>query len=583
MYILSFKDGHDPAACLLKDGAIVAAAEEERFTRVKHAPFVFPEKAIRFCLKQAGIREEDVDYVIYARRRPWKSFFLVSWYFLKRPPLTRLEWRFALSHMKTQVLGTVSELLGKARYQKIKKLFPGLPKRIHDTDHHLGHAASAFYFSGFDSSLILTMDGKGEATSVAIWEGKGTEIRCLERRGFFESLGMLYSAFTKHLGFTPNDGEYKVMGLAPAGTPNMDFSDILAPDQELGYRVNTDFELYPISGSLLARRFGIAREKESPITQEHKDLAASLQDAFEKASLSFVRYAKRKMVGCRQVCLAGGVALNVKMNKAIWESGEFDSMFVQPAAGDDGLVLGAAALHYVRLTGKIPEPIRHMYFGPGFEDEEIREAFDRKKIRYHRHEDVTTYTANLLAQGNVIGWFQGRMEFGPRALGHRSVLANPSTKEMQEIVNAKIKFRESFRPFCPSILAEAASLYFERYTPSAFMVMSFAVNDPDLRKKIPAVVHVDGTVRPQGVEPNVEPLYHRLLQEFEKLTNIPAVLNTSMNVRGEPIVCTPDDLIDFFAKTHVDAVVAGPYVALRAEQDESVLSPMTREQLVTEY
>ena len=582
MYILAYKDGHDPAACLLKDGEVLAACEEERFTRQKHAPSVFPKQSIQFCLTQAGISENEVDHVVYARLKPLATAWRVGWYYLIHPPTSLIQMRYAAVHMKVQIVGSLKALLGRAGYQKIREIFPNFPKKIYSYEHHLCHAASAYYFSNFSDSLIITWDGKGEATSVFVAKGEGNKIRFIHRRGIFSSLGLLYSAATKYLGFTPNDGEYKVMGLAPYGNPDVDFSKILRPDARRGFWANPDFVLYPMAVKSFERVFGPRRKKDEPVGQEHKNFAASLQLALEESGLSAVREALRKNPS-KNLCLAGGVALNVKLAKRIWDAEIVEGLFVQPAAGDDGLVLGAAAFLYTELTGKRVKPLTSLYFGPEYSASVGLAAIEAANLKYTKEENIINTAAELLSSGKVVGWFQGRMEFGPRALGNRSVLAHPGRAEMKDLVNEKIKFREAFRPFCPSIMAGYAQQYFSNYYPAPFMITSFAVSGEAVAKKIPAVVHVDGTVRPQAVEQSVNPRYYELLEAFRQRTGIPALLNTSMNIRGEPIVCSPQDAINFFLKTNVDALVIGDYLLRKSEQYPDDLQTLSIKELKTEY
>lgn len=582
MYILAYKDGHDPAACLMKDGTIVAAVEEERFTRVKHAPSRFPTESISFCLRQAGIEQEEVDYVVYARLTPLRTSIAVLRYYLHRPPRTMLEARYTLANLKLQVLGTLAQLRGRAGYQRIRALFPKLPKARAPFSHHLCHAASAYLFSPFEESLIITWDGKGEATSLSMGVGHRAELSIKGRRGIFDSLGLFYSAATKYLGFTPNDGEYKVMGLAPYGERGTDVSDLITPDERTGYRVNSDFVLYPLRGveKNFERRFGPAAVRDAPIRKEHQDFAWALQDALERVGLSVATMAQKKYPS-RHLCLAGGVALNVKLNKVLAESGLFDDLFVQPAAGDNGLVLGAAGLLYTRLTGVRPAPLTHLYLGPGYSDEDVATSLREEKIIFRRSDDVISEAAALIEEGNVVAWFQGRMEFGPRSLGARSVLAHPGLPGMRDRINEKIKFREEFRPFCPSILAEHADELLKHAVPSPFMILSFDAT-PLAGRLMGAVVHVDNTVRPQTVTPDGS-RYRALLERFYQDTGVPALLNTSLNIRGEPIVENPHQVAEFFRKTNVDAVVAGDSVALRTDQDPRIFQTLSRETLKTQY
>lgn len=582
MYILAYKDGHDPAACLMKDGEIIAAVEEERFVRVKHAPSRFPKESISFCLRQANITQEEVDHVVYARLTPLRTFAAVMRYYLFRPPRTALEARYTLANLKVQIFGVIGQLRGRAGYQRIRTLFPKLPKARAPFDHHLCHAASAYLFSPFEESLIITWDGKGETTSLSIGVGHGANLSIRERRGIFDSLGLFYSAATKYLGFTPNDGEYKVMGLAPYGQRGVDIDDLIVPDELTGYRVNSNFVLYPLRGveKNFERKFGPPAIHDAPISKEHQNFAWALQNALERAGLSIAKMAQKKYPS-RHVCLAGGVALNVKLNKVLRESGLFDDIFVQPAAGDNGLVLGATALLHSRLTGKRPAPLKHLYLGTEYSDDEVASSLREERVKFHRSSDVVGETTALITSGSVIAWFQGRMEFGPRSLGARSVLAHPGLAGMRDRINEKIKFREEFRPFCPSILAEHADELLEKSVPSPFMILSFDAT-PTAKRLMSAVVHVDNTVRPQTVMQDGS-RYRALIERFYHETGVPALLNTSLNVRGEPIVENPHQVADFFRRTNVDAIVVGDSIALRTDQDPHIFQTLSRETLNTQY
>lgn len=562
MYILSFKTGHDPAACLLEDGRIIAAVEEERFVRVKHAADFFPENAIRYCLSVRNLKLDDVDYIVFARAKNFATFLKVAAYFILRSPRNFTELRYALSLLKVQLKGVLAAISGRAPYQKIFKIIGGKKRKIYSFDHHLCHASSAYYGSGLNEVAILVMDGKGEATSISMWHGKGGELRKLRRYGIFHSLGYLYGSITDFLGFRINDGEYKVMGLASYGKPTYKMDDIISVG-EGGVELNTRYSLYPFSLRNLEARFPSIKKEygEASPLQPNTDIAATLQDRLEKAALFYVKKLL-KSVPAKNFCLAGGVALNVKMNKAIWESGLVDKLWIQPAAGDMGNVLGAAWLLYFKKFKIRPGEMEHLYLGPEYRDEEVEEALKSLSVRYRKSDDISKEVADLLAGGKIIAWFQGRMEFGPRALGARSVLADPRTAEMKEIINAKVKFREPFRPFCPSFLEGHAEDFIKNYMPSPYMVMSFEVKD-GWKDKIPAVVHVDGTVRPQEVFYSTSPVYAKMIQYFYEKTGVPVVLNTSLNVKGEPIVNTPDEAIAFFKKTDVDYLAMGNYLVYK--------------------
>src|SRR3989344_1322624 len=567
MYILSFKTGHDPAACLLEDGKIVAAAEEERFVRVKHAADFFPENAIRFCLEEGKTTLDEVDYIVFAREKNVKTFFKVLFYFSARLPRNLTELQYMKALVLVQLRGVRDALLGKAPYQKIFSIVGGKKRKIYSFDHHSCHAASAYYGSGFDEASVLCMDGKGEATSISMWHGKDGVLKNLKRYGIFESLGYLYGSITDHLGFRINDGEYKVMGMAPYGKPTSELDGVFFVSEN-GIKINTRYSLYPFSLKNLTERFPNFTQEynEFSIPQANADLAASLLDRLEKAALWYVKkllYLITKTYNLNpksyNLCLAGGVALNVKMNKAIWESGLIKNMWVQPAAGDMGNVLGASWLLYFQKTGKRPESLQHLYLGKEYSDEKIKSALNQSGLRFEKKEDIAKDTASFLAEGKIVAWMQGRYEFGPRALGARSVLADPRSAKMKDVINLKVKFREPFRPFCPSILEGYAEKILQIFFSSPFMVMSFLVK-PEWKDKLQAVVHVDGTVRPQEAFFKTNPAYAEMIQYFYERTGVPVVLNTSMNVKGEPIVDTPEQAVNFFKKTDVDYLAIGNYL-----------------------
>lgn len=559
MRILSFKTGHDPAACLLEGGRVIAAAEEERFVRVKHAADYFPEHAIRFCLEKGKTTLDEVDYIVFAREKNLKTFFKVALYFFTRLPKNMTELRYMKTLFVVQLRGMLDAVFGKAPYQKIFSVIGGKKRKIYSFDHHSCHAASAYYGSGFDEAAVLCMDGKGESTSISMWRGKGGKLEVIRRYGIFDSLGYLYGSITDHLGFRINDGEYKVMGMAPYGKPNTEFDDIFSVSKS-GVYINTKYSLYPFSLQNLARRLPNFTQEynEFTIPEANANLAATLQHRLEKAALWYVKELL-SLVKSDNLCLAGGVALNVKMNKIIWESGFVKNLWVQPAAGDMGNVLGAAWLMYFQQKRERPEPLQHLYLGKEYGEKDIESAFAANNLSWEKKDDIAKEAAELLSQGNIIAWMQGGFEFGPRALGARSVLADPRSDKMKDTINIKVKFREPFRPFCPSILEGYPEKIFEHYLSSPYMVMSFSVK-PEWKEKLKAVVHVDGTVRPQEVFFRTNPIYAQLIQYFYEKTGVPAVLNTSQNVKGEPIVDTPAQAINFFKKTDVDFLVIGSYL-----------------------
>lgn len=559
MYILGFKTGHDPAACLLEDGEIIAAAEEERFVRVKHAGGYFPEQAMRWCLSVKNLSLDNVDYIVFGREKFLKTALKVFWYFLSHFPKNRIEARFALALTKVQLKGLLTAFKGEAPYQKIFEIIGGKKRKVYSFDHHLCHAASSYYGSGFNDAALLCMDGKGEATSISLWLGKNGRVSKLKEYGIFKSLGSFYACFTELLGFCANDGEYKVMGLAPYGDPSVALDDVINI-KEGRVHINSRYSIYPNAMKLLKKRFPdlIMQYDENNLPKFNADLAATLQKKLEEAALCYAREAV-DLGKMDTLCLAGGVALNVKMNKVIWESGILKRLWVQPAAADMGNVLGAAWLLYFLKTGKRPKPMSHLYFGPGFSEEEILRVLSGTNLKYQKVGNIAKETAEILKGGKIVAWFQHHEEFGPRALGARSVLADPRSEKMKEIINAKVKFREPFRPFCPSFLEGHGEEIFQNYTQSPYMIMSFSVR-PEWRNKIPAVCHVDGTARPQEVFFSTNPIYAELISEFYQKTGIPVLLNTSLNVKGEPIVNTPEEAVMFFKKTNVDVLAIGPYL-----------------------
>ena len=580
---------HDSAACLVVDGRIVAAAQEERFTRKKHDPG-FPSRAIAYCLEEGGIGSaEDLDWVVFYDKPFLKFERLLETYlrfsprglpsFLKAMPL----W------LKKKVW--LREEIRDALDADVEVLF---------TEHHESHAASAFFPSPFERAAIVTMDGVGEWATTSIGVGEGNRIRILEEIHFPHSLGMLYSAFTYFCGFKVNSGEYKLMGLAPYGEPR--YAEIierelidLRPDGS--FRLNMDYFDYCVGLRMTNGRFarlfdGPPRRPEGAMTQREMDLAASVQKVTEKAMLHLARRA-RESTGSENLVLAGGVALNCVGNGHLLRSGIFDRIWIQPAAGDAGGALGAALfVHHQLLDGEriadgTRDAQRGSLLGPAYSDEAIGRFLSDRGIEARRcasAEELVDVVSDLLASEKVVGWHHGRMEFGPRALGARSILGDPRSPAMQSVMNLKIKFRESFRPFAPSVLREKVAEWFELDADSPYMLLVAGVHpdrrtNPDrgaakgidllkqVRSTIPAVTHVDCSARIQTVSREDHPVYHRLLERFEEKTGCPVIVNTSFNVRGEPIVCTPEDAWRCFARTHMDALVLGSWVIERERQN----------------
>jgi len=587
---------HDSAAALLVDGEIVAAAQEERFSRRKNDER-FPVHAVFFCLKQAGIGLADVDAVVFYDK-PVVKFSRLLESFLAIAPAGLPAWLRVLPSWLSEKLNL---------RQTIRDELDGLPAEcpILFTEHHVAHAASAFYPSPFDRAAILTVDGVGEWATTTISRGAENRIEMMRELHFPHSLGLLYSAFTAYCGFRVNSGEYKLMGLAPYGQPR--FADAilenmidLKPDGS--FRLNMDCFGFLKGRKMTNRRFeqlmgGPPRDPGSPFEQRHMDVAASVQEALGEAMLRLASQA-REVTGEHRLCLAGGVALNCVANGKLQRAGLFDEIWIQPAAGDAGGALGAAleAWHQFRKTGHMGEgraaragtggdSMRGTLLGPAFSESEIRQALEAHDAVFEQldEEAMLGRAAELLANGAVLGWFQGRMEFGPRALGSRSILGDARLASMQSTINQKVKFRESFRPFAPAVLEERAGDYFDLTAESPYMLLVADVAQSQClagpadeppgferlkheRSMLPAVTHVDGSARVQTVGRERHPLFWRLLRQFEQRTGCGVLLNTSFNVRGEPVVCTPDDAYRCFVSTAIDWLAIGPFLLSRQQQ-----------------
>ncbi|MEM7203773.1 MAG: carbamoyltransferase C-terminal domain-containing protein [Planctomycetota bacterium] len=533
MYILGISGGvlagnQDASACLLRDGEVVAAAEEERLLGIKHANAQLPRRAIRACLDQAGIEIHDIAAV-------------------GAPGRTYRDWQRILTDY-------------------FKFHFGHVPP-IHVYDHHTAHAASAYHYSGHDDALVLTMDFSGDRTCTALYRGRGESLNEVTRVGRPNSLGVFYAMMTQYLGFGKDDEEYKVMGLASFGEPKYDLSDILKVDGD-GYALNLDYVKLgdaerpaPSKQEALFRDLPLPephRLRGTPVRQYHKDVAASAQHALEEAVLHLLARATANEPRRLDLCLAGGVALNCVLNQKIRAAGLFNRVFVPPHASDAGLALGCAALLGLELGAARPQRITHCRWGPSYGDAQIERVLRTCAVPYARPADLCATVVEDLAAGRVVGWFQGPMEFGPRALGGRSILADCRNPEMQQRVNVAVKFREGFRPFAPSILAERAGDYLVDATPSPFMTMTFDVR-PDRHSQVPAVTHVDGTARAQTVDESQNPLYHRLLREMEAQTSVPVLLNTSMNVNSQPIVDDPRRALALFYSTGLAGMALGSF------------------------
>lgn len=579
---------HDAAACLLRDGRIVAAAQEERFTRVKHDP-EFPRNAVAYCLAEAGLSVRDLDAVAFYDK-----------------PFLKFE-RLLETYVGVVPRGLPSFVRAMPVWLKQKLWIPDLIERelgfdgpILFPEHHESHAASAFFPSPFARAAFLTTDGVGEWATTSYGAGEGHRLRLLAEIHFPHSLGLLYSAFTYFCGFRVNSGEYKLMGLAPYGEPRYvrEIRDHLIDLKDDGsFRLDMGYFEYAhglrMTGDAFARLFGGPRRApESPLTRREMDLARSVQEVTEEVIMRMARHVHRE-TGETNLCLAGGVALNCVANGRLLREGPFEQIWIQPAAGDAGGALGAALVAWHLYEGRprttVPgDAMQGSFLGPSFSEDDVAAflAGEGLPSEYVGFDALPDRVAALLADGKVVGWLQGRMEFGPRALGARSILADPRGRDVQRTVNLKIKFRESFRPFAPSVLAERVNDYFELDTASPYMLLVAPVRHTRIEGEglerlrridspVPAVTHVDGSARVQTVHAETNPLYHRLLRAFEARTGCPVLVNTSFNVRGEPIVCTPGDAYRCFRRTHMDALVLGPYLLTKEmfpDADEAVFT-----------
>jgi carbamoyltransferase len=550
---INYSQMHDSSACIARDGEILFAVAEERLSRVKHDG-AFPALAIRACQDFAGVRAEDLDFICQGWSAPRVAFLHdLSCYTSGKQPVDSR----ALLNTTRHFLSMWHQRGGENRFHQS---FGASKGRFRYVDHHLAHAISAYSFSGFDEAAVLVLDGRGSWEATSLWRGRGGHLEPVWTIAWPNSLGLFYAQFTQYLGFHPYSDEWKVMGLAPYGEPGTNLREFIVPDDN-PYRVAARLLISRDSApcAAIAARLGPKRAAESELETRHKNLAYAVQDACEQAMMTLARAALEK-TGCRNLCLAGGVALNSKANGKILASGLVDRIFIQPAAGDDGVSLGAALAPYLDAGGKLPvKKMRHAYLGPENTEAEIEKVLQTYKLRATRAADPAKTAAELLAGGKILGWFQGRMEFGPRALGSRSILADPRDPGMNTKVNNAVKFREWWRPFAPSLLAETAGEYLESSTDSPFMILTAQVK-PEKRGVIPAVTHVDGSARPQTVERDVNPLYWRLIDEFGRRTGVPVIMNTSFNLRGEPIVCTPTDAVRTFFSSGMDALVIGSFL-----------------------
>jgi carbamoyltransferase len=548
----NYSQMHDSSACIARDGELLFAVAEERISRIKHDAG-FPHNAIRACLNFAGVRPDQLDAVCAGWPAPHRM--LVS----DLKSFAKGQFPLSFENLLNVTRSYASMAHQNGGFNRFTYHFGPVKAQMRFVDHHLAHAISAYSYGGFDKAAVVVMDGRGAWEASSIWYGHDGKLDPVLTIPWPNSLGLFYAQFTQYLGFVPNSDEWKVMGLAPYGSPGVNLSEFISLNHET-YLVNAPLLFERNNGtSAIAKRLGPERTPESEIDDSFKNIAFAVQDACEAAMLALVKLATEK-TGCRNVCLAGGVALNSKANGKIQASGMVDHIFVQPAASDDGVALGAVFAPYLDNGGRLPmKPLRHVYLGPEYSDPDIEKALRTYKLRAAKLNDIAATTAELLANGKIIGWFQGRMEFGPRALGHRSILADPRDPEMNAKVNNAVKFREWWRPFAPSMLKEVAGEYLEHACDSPFMILTNPVR-PEKRDVIPSVTHVDGSARPQTVEKEISPLYWNLINEFGKRTGVPVLMNTSFNLRGEAIVNTPTDAIRTFFSSGMDALVIGSYL-----------------------
>ena len=550
---INYSQMHDSSACIARDGELLFAVAEERLSRVKHDAR-FPALAIKACLDFARVRLDQLDYVAFGWSPPRVTYLHDLADFARgRLPITYL-------NMLNSTRQFVSMSHQGGGWRTLSHHFGPTKARTLFVDHHLAHAISAYAHSGFAEAAVLVVDGRGAWEATSIWHGRDGRLAHVLTIPWPNSLGLFYAAFTEYLGFRAYSDEWKVMGLAPYGQPGVDLEDFIALDHG-SYQVDGPRLIGRNSnrGTAIARLLGPARAPESEIEDRYKNIAYSVQNACEEAMLGLAKMAVER-TGCRKLCLAGGVALNSKANGRILASGFVEQFFVQPAASDDGAALGAALAPYLETGERLPlKAMRQVYLGAAYDDSEIEKVLRTYKLRWTRLGDVADTAADLLAAGKILGWFQGRMEFGPRALGSRSILADPRDPEMNAKVNNAVKFREWWRPFAPSLLAESAGDYLESAVDSPFMILTSPVK-PEKRSVIPAVTHVDGSARPQTVEENVNPLYWRVIKKFGERTGVPVIMNTSFNLRGEPIVSSPTDAIRTFFSSGMDALVIGSFL-----------------------
>lgn len=564
-----FFEGPNTGACLFKNGSLVAMVEEERFTRVKSASEVFPSRSIEYCLRVGGLELSEIDVVA------------TGWDHDKYPAVLDSHMRAIPDRHLDPLADDAEAIIHKKLSPKLarqtiniglKKIDPTARPQVLWFAHHECHAASVHYLSGFDKSAILVMDGSGEELATTTWFGDGDLITPMKNWSLPNSIGWFYAAITEWLGFKAYSGEGKVMGLAAYGAPDPEIADklrkFMRPDSANSYVVDPTYVYFgPRSYSKkftdkLVALLGEPRLPESQLSDYHTSVAYEAQKLLEQVAVDLAKNILGE-TNCKNLCISGGVAMNCKMNGVLSQLPVVNDVFINPASHDSGVALGAALLA-IKGAGSSPRKNRleHAYWGPSFSDEEIRAALDHTGVRYLRKEDIASEVAARLNVGQIVGWFQGRAEFGARALGGRSILANPQIADMKDRINSKVKYREGFRPFAPSMIEEVQDTYMSKPKYSPFMILAYSFRD-EYQAKFPAIVHVDGTVRPQTVRKDSSPLYWDLINKFGELSGHPVVLNTSFNVRGEPIVGTPLDALRCFFSTGMDALAIGSYLVLK--------------------
>lgn len=580
--ILSYFHGIDPAAALVEDGRLVAYIEEERLMRQKHAINLFPLRAMEACLAEAKISLSQVDHIVYGWDAQRYANGEIGRFYeevnRRYPPDDNTKrWQ------QRNVGHFAPASLRRVLHSHLVRHFGIAPNEIPPLSfypHHKTHAAPAFFLTNAAEALVLTIDGSGDTDCTTVWHGKLTSLEPLHRVNIPHSLGWFYAAITEFLGFDAYDGEYKVMGLAAYGRENLDLRARLAKFVTPGPE-GWDYEVNPAylhhGAHTYSDRFSDAliellgmppRLGPTKLQPVHEDLAYETQRLLEVTVLRLVKHWQHK-TGLRTLCIGGGVGLNVKMNSLLHREGGFDDVLPFPIPNDSGLAIGAAIGFWVEQTGKRPAPLTHVYLGPSFADDDIEAQLRQCGLAYTKPQNLADAAAALLAEGRVLGWFQGRMEGGPRALGGRSILADPRSIEARDRVNAAVKFREYWRPFCPSLTVESASTYLKKASPAPFMILAFEATD-EAKARVPAVVHVDGTMRVQTVDRETNPRYHALLEAFEKRSGVPVLLNTSFNVKGEAIVNSPRDAIRTFFATGLDALVIGAFIVEKPARPTAV-------------